>query len=914
MTELTPDRWRRLSPYFDHALELPPEDRDAYLAEMRARDSTLADDLESLLGAHGDASREAFLAGSASSGPAPASLAGQAIGAWTLMSPIGHGGMGTVWLARRSDGRFEGTAAVKLLNASLVGRVGEERFRREGNILARLAHPHIARLLDAGVSPWGQPYLVLEHVDGESIDRYCDGRRLAVEARLAIFLDILEAVEHAHANLIVHRDIKPSNVLVRTDGQAKLLDFGIAKLLEGEGEGGAATALTREAGRALTPEFAAPEQMTGGAVTTATDVHALGTLLYLLLTGRHPVGEALRSPAELFKALLETEPRRLSDAAAEGDAKRSEDPRERAAERSTNPEALRRLLRGDLDTIVAKALKKNPAERYASVSALADDVRRYRRNEPISARTDALSYRARKFVRRNRVGVAAALAVLVAVVAGGLAILWKSREASRQRDAAQVQLARATASNEFLGFVLSVAAPGEKKFTVGELLEQGEALIDKQFSGNDPLRAEMLVAVGERYWSAEHLEKGGELFARAAAIARRSPDPALRARALCPLALAKMSEGKRPIAEAMIARALADLPDDPQNALQRAQCLTCRAEFGFLTDEGEPMIRNAVAALDLFDRSPSATKLSRLDAQGALAYGYYLTRQNAKADRAYSELTQAIADAGADRTMMAADVLNNWGLVHYEGDISKAEPLYRRCVELHRAIEGETIAPTILENYAGVLFILGRYADAEPLYQETIRTAKARGETRLELDTRMELADMHIEVGEIGRALEELAVVQSFVNQPVFSALRRAHLAYSRGLLALDRGDGAEACARFTESIRESDKWPNKIGRDVLARIGLARAELAVGDGRAAEAAARKAIAFSESLVEEGAPSYLVGLSRSMLGEVLISEDQPGAAREALDLAVGQLQRTLGADHRDTRRARRLAETIARNP
>ncbi|MGE5413428.1 MAG: protein kinase domain-containing protein, partial [Syntrophomonadaceae bacterium] len=792
MTELTPDRWRRLNPYLDQALELPPEDRDAYLAEMRALDSTLADDLEAMLCAHADASREAFLTGSASSGLPPASLAGQAIGAWTLMAEIGHGGMGTVWLARRSDGRFEGKAAIKLLNASLVGRVGEERFRREGNILARLAHPHIARLYDAGVSPSGQPYLVLEHVEGEPIDRYCDGRRLSVEARVAVFLDILEAVAHAHANLIVHRDIKPSNVLVRTDGQAKLLDFGIAKLLEGGGEAGAATALTHEAGRALTPRFAAPEQVTGGDVTTATDVHALGTLLYLLLSGRHPSGESLRSPAELFKALLETEPPRLSDAATEGVEEGTEDKgREDAAARSTTPEALRRLLRGDLDTIVAKALKKNPSERYASVSAMAEDLRRYLRHEPIRARPDTIAYRARKFVRRNRGGVAAGLVVLAAIVAGALGILWKSREANRQRDAAQAQLARATATKEFLGFLLSVAAPGEKKFTVGELLGQGEALIDKQFSGSDPLRAEMLVAVGEQYWSQEQPAKAGEMFAKAAAIARRSSDPALRARALCPLALARLFNGKRRIAENMIARALTDLPNDPQNALQRAECFTCYAAFGFLTDEGEPMIENATAALAILDRTPLSTRLARIEAEEALAYGYYLTRQNGKADQAYGQLMKSIEESGMGRTMAAADTLNNWGLVHYLGDVRKAEPLYRRCLELHRSIEGNSIAPTLLENYAGVLFLLARYDEAEPVFEETIRTAKARGERRTELEAIMELADLLTETGEAERAAATLAELKPYVNGPSFGELRQAHFSYSYGTLALHRGDFA---------------------------------------------------------------------------------------------------------------------------
>ena len=211
--------------------------------------------------------------------------------------------MGTVWLAERNDGRFERRVAVKVLNIALMGKGGEERFKREGRILGRLTHPHIAELIDAGVSPGGQPFLVLEYVEGDHIDRYCDQNRLDVRARVRLFLDALHAVAQAHANLIVHRDLKPSNILVRTDGQAKLLDFGIAKLLEGDGQTGESP-LTLEGGRALTPEYAAPEQLKGEAVTTATDVYASGVLLYVLLTGQHPAGAGPRTPAGLVKGYL----------------------------------------------------------------------------------------------------------------------------------------------------------------------------------------------------------------------------------------------------------------------------------------------------------------------------------------------------------------------------------------------------------------------------------------------------------------------------------------------------------------------------------------------------------------------------------------------------------------------------------
>jgi serine/threonine protein kinase len=279
----SPERWRAVQTHFERLLDLTPDERAGWLAGVRAENPQLADDLETLLADHRALEQERFLEVSPPAPPLSGTLAGQTLGAYTLVSQIGQGGMGTVWLARRTDGRFEGFAAVKLLNASLIGRAAEERFRREGSILARLQHPHIAHLLDAGVSPAGQPYLILEYVEGEPIDRYCDRKSLGIAERVGLFLDVLKAVAHAHAHHVVHRDIKPSNVLVGANAQVKLLDFGIAKLLEGKAAAGDATALTLAAGRALTPEYAAPEQISGGTITAATDVYSLGVLLYEIL-------------------------------------------------------------------------------------------------------------------------------------------------------------------------------------------------------------------------------------------------------------------------------------------------------------------------------------------------------------------------------------------------------------------------------------------------------------------------------------------------------------------------------------------------------------------------------------------------------------------------------------------------------
>ena len=418
MSKLSPDQWRALSPHLDEALGMTDEQRSTWLSSLQTENPALASQLEILLQEHRVLSEEGFLEENALELPGEPGLAGQTFGVYTLVSQIGHGGMGSVWLAERNDGRFERRVAVKVLNIALMGRVGEERFKREGSILGRLTHPNIAELIDAGVSPSGQPFLVLECVEGDHIDRYCDQNALDVRARLRLFLDALRAVAHAHDNRIVHRDLKPSNIVVRTDGQAKLLDFGIAKLLEGKGQTGESP-LTLEGGRAMTPEYAAPEQLKGEAVTAATDVYAAGVLLYVLLTGQHPAGAVPHTPASLVKATLETEPPRPSEIVVltQGNG---ENAVTNARKRATTPDKLARMLRGDLDTIVAKALKKNPQERYPSIKAFADDLQRFLRYEPISARPDAIGYRAGKFVRRHRSSVVAALAVTLALMGTGV--------------------------------------------------------------------------------------------------------------------------------------------------------------------------------------------------------------------------------------------------------------------------------------------------------------------------------------------------------------------------------------------------------------------------------------------------------------------------------------------------------------
>ncbi|MFN7967039.1 MAG: protein kinase [Acidobacteriota bacterium] len=887
------ERWRTLSPHLDRLLDLSPEERSAALESLRLEDPDLAQELAALLEEHMALESQGFLSGNAVPQTAPSSLAGLVVGSYTLRTPLGQGGMGTVWLADRSDGRFEGVAAVKLLNASLIGREGEARFQREGSLLARVRHPNIAHLIDAGVSSLGQPYLVIEHVDGARIDHYCDAARLGIEQRTRLFLDVCAAVAFAHTNLVIHRDLKPPNVLVDKDGRVKLLDFGIAKLLEQEGSTRPETALTREGESALTPQYAAPEQLTGGPITTATDVYALGVVLYMLLTGCHPSGPTNTSPSEWVKAVVEKPPPRPSAAVMSQP--------EHAARCDSAPGKLARSLKGDLDNILAKALEKNPEERYASVESLADDLRRFLNNEPVIARRDSLPYRTLKFARRHRVGVAAAGLVASAVLAGTIGVAWQAGEAASQRDAARTQLARATAANEFTTYLLSVAAPGGGKFTVGELLKQGEALIDKQFADDDAMRSEMLATIGQQYFLADRFEEATAVLTRAAEIAARTGDPALRARAGCPLALMTIFNDNRPAAESMMQRALSDLPDEPQYALQRAECLTLYSGFGVVTAEAEPMIARANAALAILDRTPTAAKMKRIEAKLGLAYGLVLAKRVRDADRVYAEIVKEIAAVGRERTIVAADAYNEWGIAHYHDNLLQEEPLVRRAVELRRSIDAEgTVGPSYTGNYAAVLRRLARYDQAEPLYQETIRTALAQDLPRARHTAMMDLSALYLDQGKIERAAIQLATVEPLLNDPRFSAMSKAKYAYHSGRLLAAKGNMLAARDSFARSVELFEAETEKVSNGVDALIGLARAELALGDSKAAMGAAERALVAAEAFIEKQTPSYLIGEALVVRGEVQRSLGLGEAARGTFKNAAEHLRQTLGADHPET--------------
>lgn len=427
---MSAESWRVLSGELDRVLELPESEQQSWLAALHTRDPVSAAWMKRLLAARGSERFADFLQESPGVPVRDlerASLVGTWVGAYQVDAEVGHGGMGSVWRAHRADGSFEGTVALKFLHAYFLGSDGERRFRAEGRLLARLDHPHIARLIDAGVLNGREPYLVLEYVEGEPIDAYCERQALGLEARIRLFLDVLAAVVHAHGHLIVHRDIKPSNILVTAAGTVKLLDFGIAKLLD-EGEGVGALSQTRWA--ALTPLYAAPEQILAQPITTATDVYSLGLVLFRLLTGKHAVVPEDHAGGQALHAILAGNPQRASAVASVAGIPA-------------------RSLAGDIDNILGKALKRDPAERYSTAQTFADDLRRYLADEPVTARADTWSYRARKLLRRRRGAVLSAAAVAIALVAISGIALWQAHRAGRERDSAVQEARRADSVGDF---------------------------------------------------------------------------------------------------------------------------------------------------------------------------------------------------------------------------------------------------------------------------------------------------------------------------------------------------------------------------------------------------------------------------------------------------------------------------------
>jgi eukaryotic-like serine/threonine-protein kinase len=906
------DEWRLLSPLLDQALALDGEERQAWI---KAQEPEIAYRLEILLLEHSVLASDGFLETGVVELPSTAAtLAGQTIGAFEVVSQIGQGGMGSVWLARRNDGRFERQVALKFLNIALLGKEGEDRFKREGKILALLAHPHIAELIDAGVTTTGQPYLVLEYVDGDQIDRYCDQRHLDLHARIHLFLQVLDAVAAAHANLIVHRDLKPSNVLVRKDGDVKLLDFGIAKLIEAENNPGQQTAFTI-GGTALTPEYAAPEQLKGEAITVSTDVYALGVLLYLLLTGRHPAGEGNNSPAELVKTIVECEPLRPSDAVGAAMTNAGDAPA-RALLRSASVEKLRRVLRGDLDTILAKALKKDPRERYASVGAFAEDLRRYLKSEPIKARPDTLMYRTGKFARRHRMAIFIALLALVGVATGITGMLLQARTARIQRDLALRQLARAERMTDLNELLLSNSAPVGKPLAVDQLLEREERVIEHERNPDTANHVELQLSLGNQYSSEDENDNALRVLNAAYRVSRDLKEPSIRAKASCVLAGAMVPVGDLSRAEALYEEGLREVGDAPQYASERAACLLHGSEVAYRNGNSDESIARARAAEQAIQRSPVQWNLEGLNILVNLATVLGDAGNFREAETIFQQASDLMTTLGYDDSQKAVKLFDDWALtLSYDGRELDAQRTYRRALDISRNDEtNSAVAPDLLLNYAGLLQELGQTTEAARDFVLASKKVRELNDNVLVDDTDLMQANMFIDAHAFAQATRQLDELEQRLRKryaPEHYVF--AELSSARARIALGRGDLPSAAHFATEAVELGEASMRRIGQcaALLTTLLVSRSSINLKSGQREQAVsdARRAIKRLEEAEDPSILSSNVGRAYLALAQALEAEGKPDEAQLAARKAYANLQTTLGSDQPDTQSARQLTNT-----
>lgn len=677
-----PGSWERIQDLFIEALDIPAAERSSWLDDHCHEDPALRAEVEALLRSWDQDS----LLGAAEQRPhSPQPALGQ-IGPYRLLRLLGEGGMGEVYLAERQTADFTQRVALKLLRAGLASAKLEARLRAESRLLARLEHPGIARLIDGGTTPAGQPYVVTEYVEGASLLACCDTQGLPIRERLTLFLEVCAAVSYAHRQFVAHLDIKPGNILVTPEGRAKLLDFGIAKALDREDDGDTRTAPW------FTPAYASPEQVRGLHPGTESDIYALGVLLYELLSGHRPYDLDGSSPAEIERIVCETSPEPPS-AMAGRSAPGWTTPDVLSRLRSTTPSGLRRTLAGDLDTIVLKAMAKEPGRRYATVDQLAEDIHRYLAGHPVLARRDSPAYRAAKFVRRHRVVVAAGAVVLASLVGGIGATAWQASVAGHERDRAEAALAeseRALArSEEVTGFLIRLfeandpgEAPGDT-VTARELLDRG--LERAQELRDQPvIQAQLLNTVGRVFYALGNYPEAESTLTRALGLRRRATGNA----------------------SADVAETLGHLADLRRHLgdVRGADTLYGQAYAIEVATYG-PI--HAVVGQRLEDLGYNATSL------GDLARAESLFRQS---------LDTRIAALGPGDSLVARSYVTLAAIRRRRGDLEASDSLYRMALALRQRVLGPDHVEVVrtLFRLGEVQHEMGRDIEAERYFREAL--------------------------------------------------------------------------------------------------------------------------------------------------------------------------------------------------
>jgi serine/threonine-protein kinase len=761
----TPERWQAVRALFECALECAPQDRAEAIARAAGDDAALRDEALSLLAAHDEAGafleRPLALVVPPDERPQGAEHDDR-VGPYKLGRLLGRGGMGAVYLAERDDAVYSKQVAIKLLDVGWHDEALVRRFQVERQILADLEHPHVARLLDGGTAEDGRPYLVMEWVDGLPIDRFCNARGLSTRARITMFRAVCAAVHFAHQNLVVHRDLKPANILVNAAGEPKLLDFGIAKLLDP----GLPRGLQTETGHGpMTPEYASPEQVRGHVLSTASDVYSLGVVLYELLTGRRPHAASAKVGLDrLLRAICEQEPERPSTAIARL-ATPGEPSSADSAVASLSPgerRRLRRELRGDLDTIVLRALAKQPERRYASVQQLSEDLERYLQGLPVQARPDTARYRLSKFVARHRLGVAAAALALVLLLGFTTTLAWQRRATERQKQ-------RAEAVSAFLTELFALPDPTRARgesVTARQLLDRGAQRIRADLGAQPAVQADLMHTMGETYGRLGLYEEAQRLLDEALVLRRQAPgEPELTAATLQRLADVSALKGEYARARVVNSEALAlyerlgahgHRSQMAENLMQRAQLEDVGGDYVAAEGRYREALSWARASADVDvqahvlrrfahllaqrERLPEAEAMLRealelyrarygaLHPEIALALNDLAAlvrpRDPAAAEAALREAERAQRRlfAGAPHAHLATTQANLGTLLHERGQLSAAERAFADALATGRAVYGgdhPKLAAT-LNNLARLRLDQGRYTEAEAGLREAL--------------------------------------------------------------------------------------------------------------------------------------------------------------------------------------------------
>ncbi|HKQ16612.1 MAG TPA: protein kinase [Steroidobacteraceae bacterium] len=888
LTPLDPSLWHELSSQLDRALDLDADERERWLDQLAASQPLIVAALRNLL-----AERDALDACGFLQNPPQAiadltkrhrpSLAGKQIGAYTLDRMIGRGGMGEVWLASRSDGRFEGRCAIKFLDRLIARPRVADRFRHEGRLLARLGHPNIARLLDAGSTDDGNQFLVLEYVDGERIDHYCASHSLGVEARVRLFLDAVAAVAHAHSQLIIHRDLKPSNVLVTRAGVVKLLDFGIAKLVNPERATEDAT-MTRAEEIVLTPEYAAPEQLLGDVPSTATDVYQLGMLLYVLLTGGHPLHLA-GNRVERIKAAI--------------------DGRLPRASRFTASSALQKELRGDLDAILAQALQVNPGDRYQTAAALADELARYLSRAPVEARRGVAFYATRRFIRRHWFSVVTSATAIVALFTTLVFALTQADAAATERDRAFALATRNAAVTEFLGVLITEAAEGGKPITVNDMLARSERLALADTSGSPENRAAVLAMIASRYGSLGDDVKAARLLENALGLVYKSTDQQLKSKLICAHALSIGSLGHVNEAVVAIEHELRELHSDPENA---AYCLLYRAFIADSDGDAAHALRYSTDALAKFRAAPRRAAGDEGLFLGAVGFGYHLNQRNLEADEYYRRALQKYAELGRDGGPDAIAVRNNWAVVFDDAGVP------RRALEIYdetlRAFTernpGSQPPAYLVGNRARALERVGRRREADAAYNTAFDLAAQQHNVLGQIycllglaATAQESDDPAASAAYLDRAGSLMDPRSPGQNPPRMSralVLSRIPAQATAALIQgrLDIVEGRFGAARIQLGRAIADGSPPVV---TSATWAIAELQLRTGDGKGAAESARRTLERSMAM-QGGLPySSNTGHSYLKLARALQQIGETEKARAAFTNAIDHLAHTVDEEH-----------------